>query len=121
MAVILGRGATVILAPEQTLRVLVVAPDADRIERLARVRGISRDEAAARLAQEDEDRAGFLRHHFGVEQNDPTLYDVVVNTGTLGVEGAAALVVEGLRRRFPAGQEAGRSGAAAHAGLRSGS
>ncbi len=106
MAVILGRGASVILPPEQALRVLVVAPDADRIERLAKVRGVSPEVARARLGQEDEDRAGFLRHHFGVDQNDPRLYDLVVNTGTLGIEGAAALVVEALRRRFPVTRDA---------------
>jgi cytidylate kinase len=107
MAVILGRGAAFILPPEQALRVLVVAPTPARIERLVKARGLSTEEGVKRLEQEDDDRLAFLRHHFGVEADDPRLYDLVVNTGTFGIDAAAALVVEALRRRFPANQGAG--------------
>ena len=102
MAVILGRGAPFILPPEQALRVLVVAPTPARVERLVKAHGLSTEEAARRLEQEDQDRLAFLRHQFGVEPDDPRLYDLVVNTGTLSIDAAAALVVEALRRRFPA-------------------
>ena len=37
-----------------------------------------------------------------VRQEDPLLYDLVLNTASLGIEAAAGLVVEALRRRFPA-------------------
>ena len=46
------------------------------------------------------DRIEFLRRDFGVAPNDPQLYDLVVNTATLGHDAATALVVEAHRRRF---------------------
>ncbi len=101
MAVILGRGCAFCLPPEQALRVLVVAPASVRAERLARERGLSPEQAAERLAEEDRDHYEFLQRDFGVDYRDPALYDLVVNTATLGIDGAAALVVEALRRRFP--------------------
>jgi cytidylate kinase len=108
MAVILGRGAPFILSPEQALRVLIVAPTTHRIERLAKARGLSTDEAAQRLAEKDAERLAFLRHQFGVDPDDPRLYDLVVNTATLSIDAGAALVVEGLRRRFASDRRAER-------------
>ncbi len=99
-AVILGRGAPYILPPSRALRVLVAAPREARIARIAREEGLSAREAEERLARRDEERLRFLRHDFGVEPDDPTLYDLVVNTATLGVDASAALVIDALRRRF---------------------
>ena len=43
------------------------------------------------------------RHGRGViVGRDPNHYDLIVNTGTLGVEGAAARVVDAFRLRFGA-------------------
>jgi cytidylate kinase len=101
MAVIAGRGAPFILPPERALRVLVIAPMSLRVQRFAESEGISREEAAARLAAEDEERRQFYRSQFRVEQEDPLLYDLVVNVATLGIEAAARVVVDALRNRFP--------------------
>jgi cytidylate kinase len=101
MAVILGRGAPFILSREQALRVLVVAPTAVRIERRAKRRSLLEEQAAKLVAQEDAERRSFLQHHFGVEPDDPTFYDLVVNTATLGIDLAAALVVDALHSAFP--------------------
>ncbi len=101
MAVLLGRGAPFVLPPEQALRVLVVAPIAFRIERMARERELSREDAAQELEQEDEQRREFVRRQFGVDQDDPLLYDLAVNTGTLSMDCAERLVLDALRDRFP--------------------
>jgi hypothetical protein len=101
MAVLLGRGAVAILAASRTLRVLVVAPTAVRVERLAASEGLARDAAAARLDAQDASRAAFLRSHFELTHEDPTRYDLVLNTEALSIDSAAALVVDALRRRFP--------------------
>jgi cytidylate kinase len=100
-AVIIGRGSPYILPPARALRVLVVAPRETRIERLANEQGMAASAAEHQLAREDEERLQFLRQDFGVEPNDPTLYDLVVNTGTLSIEACAALTIDALRRRFP--------------------
>ena len=96
---ILGRGSCYVLTPERTLRVLVVAPRAYRIERLARTVGVSPEEADNRLNKEDAERREFIGHHFGLDPDTSTLYDLVVNTGTLGLDAASALVADGLRTK----------------------
>jgi len=103
MAVILGRGGAHILPARRALRVLVVAPFAVRVRRFAQQHeASSAEEARERLVQEDHLRRDFLKLQFGVEPDDPSLYDLTLNTEHLGDEAAARLVVEALRRRFPA-------------------
>jgi cytidylate kinase len=104
MAVVVGRGAAFILSPDVALRVLVTAPVDARIERYAKLQQLERTRAAAALAQEDVRRIEFVRHHFGVQIGDPLWYDVVVNTGVLGIETAAHVVADVYRRRFPEAQ-----------------
>lgn len=99
-AVILGRGSNYILSPERTLRVLVVAPREARIENLARAHGLSPGEALREIEREDEERQRFLTHHFRAEPDDPTTFDLCVNTSLLPREAACAAVVAALRSRF---------------------
>lgn len=113
MAVVVGRGAISALPDERTLRVLVVAPAAERARRLAAAQGLDRAAAGAQLAREDEERLAFLRARLGLPGDDPALYDLVVSTERLAPEAAAALVVEALRRRFPVPAAGAGSGAGA--------
>lgn len=99
-AVILGRGAAQILSPQQALRVRVVAPREARIERRAKAAGIPADEAARQVDGEDAERREFVRHQFALDADDPCLYDLVLNTGTLSMETAVELAAEALRRQF---------------------
>jgi len=97
-AVILGRGSPYILDRDRALRVLVVAPRQDRIERIAKRHDLPLAEAASRLEREDEARRQLLERSFHVDPADASLYDLAVNTGTLGIDGAAALVLDALRQ-----------------------
>jgi cytidylate kinase len=101
MAVLLGRGSPFILAAERTLRVLVVAPRPWRIQRRIEETEEEAEVAEELIERDDESRQRFLRTDFKVEPDDPRLYDLVVNTASLGIEGAAELIVQGLRLRFP--------------------
>ena len=105
-AVLVGRGAPFILDAQRALRLLVVAPEAVRRERLARAAQISSEEAGRRLAEADTTRREFALRQFGVRQEDPLLYDLVLNSARLDVEGAVAVVREALTRCFP---QAGRA------------
>ena len=104
-AVIVGRGSPYILGPDRALRVLIVAPRQERLERLAKRLDLPRGEAESRLDREDAARRSFVERSFHVDPDDASLYDLVVNTGTLGVEGAADVVEQALRQRC-----AGRTG-----------
>ncbi|MDJ0852839.1 MAG: cytidylate kinase-like family protein [Myxococcota bacterium] len=100
-AVIVGRGAPFLLGREEALRVFLVAPRARRVERYARVKDLDLGRAEEALARAESRRADFAELQFGVRQDDPLLYDLVLNTASLGIEAAAGVVVETLRKRFP--------------------
>jgi cytidylate kinase len=101
-AVILGRGATLILHPDQALRVHVVAPLELRAARIAAREGLTPADARQRALEVDGQREAYLRRHFRVAAAMPTpvLVDLTVNTETLGVEGATAVVVRAAQARF---------------------
>lgn len=101
-AVIIGRGSAFILPAERSLRVLVVAPLSARADRIAAEREVSRERATEIVREATAERREFLRHHFSVDPDDPTLYDLIVNTDTLGIDTSASLIVDALRRAFPA-------------------
>ncbi len=100
-AVIMGRGAHFILRPERSLRVLVVAPRAERAERLRKRESISAAEAEELIRHSDASRSEFLEYHFHRGPNDPGDYHLCVNTGFLSLAAAANLVVAAYRERFP--------------------
>lgn len=91
-AVIVGRGSPYILGPERALRVLVTAPRSERVERLAKRLDLPFAEADSRLDREEAARRQFVQRSFQVDPDDASLYDLAVNTGTLGVDGALALI-----------------------------
>ena len=62
------------------LRVLVTASDETREERVAEDDGVDAKEARKRLAESDKGRAAYLERFYGVKREQPTDYDVVVNT-----------------------------------------
>jgi cytidylate kinase len=99
-AVIVGRGAAFILSAEEALRVLLVAPRPARIKRYAEVREITPDQAARMLERAEEQRDDFVQVQFGVRQDDPILYDLVINTARFGFDNSANLIVEALRSRL---------------------
>lgn len=99
-AVVVGRGAAFILSPEEALRVLLVAPRPERIERYATVKEIPPEQAEQMLERAEEQRSEFVQLQFGVRQDDPTLYDLVINTAPFGFDDSANLILEALRRRF---------------------
>jgi len=99
-AVILGRGSPFVLPASRTLRVLVIAPLEFRATRAAAARKLELDAARRVVEAEDAERRRFLGHHFHVDPDDPSLYDLVVNTGTIGPAGAAELVGRAFEERF---------------------
>jgi cytidylate kinase len=96
-AVILGRGAHLILGQGEALRVLVVAPLETRVRTVMEREGISEREARRRIEAVEADRKAFLIKHFHADFADPSTFDLVVNTAVIGVEGACATVGVALR------------------------
>lgn len=101
LSVILGRGAAYALPPENTLRIFVVESRAGRIERLRMAKGLGLEEASRRIDYEQDQRLRFVRHHFGLDADDASHFDLVVNTESLGITSAALLVRRAYFERFP--------------------
>ena len=91
-AIILGRGAHLILGRGEALRIFVVAPLEARVATLMRREGIPEREARRQIQAVEADRSAFLMKHFHAQLGDPAHFDLVVNTAQLGVERAAAAV-----------------------------
>ena len=99
-AVIVGRGAQFVLPSEAVLRVRVVCPLDKRIAGYAQREGLEQKEAERKVRQVEQDRRNFIQQRFGRDVTDPTHYDVVVNAGTLPLDGAAELIVGAYRSKF---------------------
>jgi len=99
-AVIIGRGAYFILAPETTLRVRVVCSEALRIARFAERQGLDKREAERQVRRVERERHLFNKRHYGRDVTDPLHYDVVLNTGWITPEAAADVVVAAYSAKF---------------------
>ena len=96
-AVILGRGANFVLPPEARFRVRIIAPLDKRISRVAEAHGLSKEEAKNRVLRTESDRRAFIRKYFYSDIRNPAHYDMILNTGTLSVESAAAAICAAVR------------------------
>jgi len=97
-AVLVGRGAQAHLAERaDAFHVLVVSPRVMRIEAVMARLGLSRKEAERAVDETDANRARYVKAHYGRTWGDPANYDLVVNTGYLGYDNAAALAVTAVR------------------------
>lgn len=84
--VFLGRGAHLILGPQATVRVRVVAPRARRLENLIERTGLTRPEVRALLDETDRRREEFVRTVFGADPEAAHHYDLVLNSDRLELE-----------------------------------
>jgi hypothetical protein len=92
--VIVGHAASIPLAGMPgLLRVLVTAPADVRAGRLAQAEGMDEGKARKAVRDSDNQRRQYLKRFYGVEEEQPSHYDLVVSTETLGVEEAAGVIV----------------------------
>ena len=98
--VLVGRGAAAILGErERTLHVQVVAPVGIRIERIAGRLGVPLDDAKKLVHESDARRSKYHKEYYGRDWADPVNYHMVINTGYLGLDGTADLIVREAGRR----------------------
>lgn len=98
-AVFVGRGAQFVLPSRCTLNVRLVADESFRVARLARIYGCDTENARRKMIELDRGRAELISRFFHRDIADPHLYDLVINTGRLGIPGAVELIVDTVRRR----------------------
>jgi cytidylate kinase len=81
-------------ADRRALRVLITAPPETRANRLASEEQVSVRTAVKSVWRSDAARADYLKRFYGVAQELPTHYDLVINTAELSVDEAAALIAQ---------------------------
>ena len=97
--IIVGRGANLVLLPDDGLRVRVVAPRALRLAALAERECLNRKAAGIRLDEADNSRVDFVRRQFHTDLRDPTYYDLVIDSTRFGLGGSADLIYRALELR----------------------
>jgi cytidylate kinase len=99
--VLVGRGGQAVLAPRGDASHMALVGDLeDRARRIAGWHGIDPRTARGRCEDVDAERAAYVRRFYGVDIRDPLLYDCVLNTTRLGVEGAAHVAIGVARRKL---------------------
>ena len=98
--VIIGRCAEYLLkGTEGLLRVYVYADMDYRIRRITRLGYYEPDEVAKNIRRMDKERREYHRYYTGLDWEDLNNYDLLVNTGTLGIDGAVRVIRDCLAGR----------------------
>ncbi len=77
---------------DDVLRVLVTASDETRLRRFAEEEGADAKTAAKRLNESDKGRADYLKRFYGVGNEVPTHYDLMINTDNLSLDEAVETI-----------------------------
>lgn len=99
--IIIGRGSQFILPPEETFRIRLTAPREIRIRNIMRDSNTDRKASENYLNKTEADRNAFHHKHFRADWTNPIYYDLTINTGYMGMEGAIA----GIKAAFAVWKE----------------
>jgi excisionase family DNA binding protein len=92
--VIIGRGGNLALADRpEVLKIQLVAPVEVRVAEVAERETLSESEAQRRIRESDRQRCAFIKQAFGVDWDNPLLYDLVINTAGLDLAGVVSIIV----------------------------
>ena len=98
--VIVGRCADYVLRENpDTVSIFVKADMPSKIQRAVTYYGVEKDKAEDRIRKADKQRASYYNYYATATWGDVDNYDLVVDTGALGVEGAVELIVKFLELR----------------------
>lgn len=99
--ILVGRGSVVIARKLSTaFHVRLVGSLEKRIEYGQRVYGIDRDAAVNFIKRMDEGRKRYLKDYFDVDDDDPLLYHLVINTDLIEYGEAVQLIGDEVIKRF---------------------
>jgi cytidylate kinase len=92
-AVIVGRGANFILPAEDIFSVRVIAPKETRVRNVALEYRVTSEEAKRRVIRRESRRKAFVRHSFNVDVTNPIHYNMIINTGKMGIAASVEAVI----------------------------
>lgn len=100
--VIVGRAGQVILRDYPgVFHVRIVAPRELRCRRITQSLHITPEAAAAQVDASDHNRKNYCRRYYRIDWDDPTQYDLVINTNRLSIDEAVALIRQAIQLCVP--------------------
>lgn len=98
--VIVGRCADYVLRDDPNATSIFVKADMEsKMDRAVKYYGVEPDKAEERIRKADRQRASYYNYYATATWGDVENYDLVVDTGVLGVEGSVALILKFLELR----------------------
>lgn len=95
--VLVGRAAPAVLGQRaNAFHVKVVAPLADRVATVMARLQVDAAQAAREIADRDGNRRRYLARYYQRDWADASNYDLVLNTGRLGLEGTVDLIIAAI-------------------------
>ena len=101
-SILVGRGANFATAAiPGGFHVRLVAPPLHRAHYIADLYGISEKDALAFNAKRDSARRRYVKDTFSANVDDPSVYDLTINTASLSFPDAAKLIADHLHSQSP--------------------
>ena len=98
--IIVGRGAGFVLRDRPGIfRVFLRAPGDVRVKTLMTRLGLSEAGTKRKMNETDSNRAAYSKQLYGRDWCDVDEYDLILNTGRIGYETAAQMILCGVRDR----------------------
>jgi len=93
--VILGHGSQMLLRDFGcALHIRIYAPEATRIQNLTELQGIGNESAKKIISKMDSKQKGFFHLAYNKDLDDPSLYDLIINTAKISYDSASKLIIE---------------------------
>jgi len=100
--IIVGRGSVIITSKlPNAFQIRLVAPLENRIIHTMKKRSVNRITAMKLLEKESLARKKYIKSNFHRDINDPTLYNLIVNTGKFTYDEAAEIIATAVIKKFP--------------------
>lgn len=108
--VVLGRGGSVVLAElPGALHVYLGGDRKARVERVMELQGVDRATAARRVRANDRARRDYVKGTYGIDGDNPHLYQLMIDAVALGADVCVELIVAAAQARvgqeLPSGKE----------------
>lgn len=96
--ILYGRGGQdLLIGMTNVLRLRIIAPFEERVERFAEREWIDPDLARELIRKSDIQRGGFIRYYFDRDWQDPLGYDLTINSSLLGKGTTVDMIVAAAR------------------------
>jgi cytidylate kinase len=95
---IVGRGAHLVLANYHAFRVRIVASEEVCAARLAERQHLPQPEALRWVRQANQEHSDFIRKVFSRDIDDPTTFDLIVNTDHAGIEQTTNIILLAMQQ-----------------------